>query len=147
MYSCFALVDYYRIKISSSFLNRRTGFRALYQSAPLFLKDDFKNIYIISSSLLKDTFKPLIQNEAQFLFVCRLLGPFLFRFYSEKPRCLLEVSERKRLEMFYCFTFAYLACLICESFGLKKVKNFIRTLILTNSHQRMSARESLHMCI
>ncbi|CAB3994477.1 Mediator of RNA polymerase II transcription subunit 23, partial [Paramuricea clavata] len=43
--------------------------------------------------LLRDTFKPLIQNEAQFLFACRLLGPFLFRFYSEKPRCLLEIAK------------------------------------------------------
>ena len=57
-------------------------------------------IYIFYFRLLRDTFKPLIQNEAQFLFVCRLLGPFLFRFYSEKPRCLLEVGERKRLQMF-----------------------------------------------
>ena len=25
--------------------------------------------------------------------MCRLLGAFLFRFYSEKPRCLLEIAK------------------------------------------------------
>lgn len=42
---------------------------------------------------LRESLKPLVQNEAQFLFICRLLGPFLFRFYTEKPRCLLEITK------------------------------------------------------
>ena len=41
---------------------------------------------------LRDRVSPLVTNEAQFLYVCHLVGPFLQRFSQERLRCLQEVS-------------------------------------------------------
>lgn len=40
---------------------------------------------------LRESISPLITNEAQFLYVCHLLGPFLPRFLVERTRCLQEI--------------------------------------------------------
>ncbi|XP_067034898.1 mediator of RNA polymerase II transcription subunit 23-like [Acropora muricata] len=40
---------------------------------------------------LRESISPLITNEAQFLYVCHLLGPFLQRFLVERTRCLQEI--------------------------------------------------------
>ncbi|XP_058942997.2 mediator of RNA polymerase II transcription subunit 23 [Pocillopora verrucosa] len=40
---------------------------------------------------LRDRVSPLVTNEAQFLYVCHLVGPFLQRFSQERLRCLQEV--------------------------------------------------------
>lgn len=36
---------------------------------------------------------PLVTNEAQFLYICFLVGPFLQRFFTERTRCLQEVPN------------------------------------------------------
>ncbi|EDO32385.1 predicted protein, partial [Nematostella vectensis] len=41
--------------------------------------------------LLRSRISPLVGNEAQFLYLCRLVGPFLQRFQQERTRCLQEV--------------------------------------------------------
>ena len=36
--------------------------------------------------------KPIIESEAQFLFVCHLVGPLLQRFHNERTRCIMELT-------------------------------------------------------
>lgn len=40
---------------------------------------------------IRDRVSQLVTNEAQFLYVCHLVGPFLQRFFQERPRCLQEI--------------------------------------------------------
>lgn len=40
---------------------------------------------------VRERVSPLVTNEAQFLYVCHLVGPFLQRFLQERPRCLQEI--------------------------------------------------------
>lgn len=40
---------------------------------------------------LRETLKPVIVNEQQFLYLCHLVGPFLQRLHSERTRCLMEL--------------------------------------------------------
>ncbi|ELT94621.1 hypothetical protein CAPTEDRAFT_178592 [Capitella teleta] len=46
----------------------------------------------ILPAFLKEKLRPLVKSEAQFLFVCHLVGPFLQRFHTERTRCLLELT-------------------------------------------------------
>ena len=34
----------------------------------------------------------MIESEAQFLFVCHLVGPLLQRFHTERTRCIMELT-------------------------------------------------------
>ncbi|XP_068748521.1 mediator of RNA polymerase II transcription subunit 23-like [Montipora capricornis] len=40
---------------------------------------------------IRERVSPLTTNEAQFMYVCHLVGPFLQRFLHERPRCLQEI--------------------------------------------------------
>lgn len=42
---------------------------------------------------MKESLKPIVQTEEQFLFVCHMVGPFLQRFHLERTRCMLEVRS------------------------------------------------------
>lgn len=42
---------------------------------------------------LSDKVKPIIRNEAQFLFVCHIVAPFLQRFSIERTRIVMEVTK------------------------------------------------------
>ncbi|XP_014671221.1 PREDICTED: mediator of RNA polymerase II transcription subunit 23-like [Priapulus caudatus] len=46
----------------------------------------------IIPQLIKDQMMAAVQSEAQFLYVCHLVGPFLQRFGEERTRCLLDLS-------------------------------------------------------
>lgn len=41
---------------------------------------------------IKDRIKPIIQTEEQFIFVCFLIGPFLYRFSIERTRCVMDIT-------------------------------------------------------
>ena len=41
---------------------------------------------------LKERVKPIIQTEEQLLFVCYLVGPFLYRFLVERTRCVMDIT-------------------------------------------------------
>lgn len=41
---------------------------------------------------IREKIRPLVKNEHQFLFVCKLIGPFLFRLAAERTRCVLELT-------------------------------------------------------
>lgn len=44
------------------------------------------------TAFMKESLKPIVQTEEQFLFVCHMVGPFLQRFHLERTRCMLEVT-------------------------------------------------------
>jgi len=41
---------------------------------------------------VKEKAKPVVKTEEQFLYLCHLVGPFLQRVNSERPRCMLELT-------------------------------------------------------
>ena len=41
---------------------------------------------------LKDKIKPILKTEEQLIFICHIVGPFLQRFYSERTRCVMDLT-------------------------------------------------------
>ncbi|XP_063241500.1 mediator of RNA polymerase II transcription subunit 23 [Bacillus rossius redtenbacheri] len=41
---------------------------------------------------VKEKVRPLVKTEEQFLFLCHLVGPFLQRFNTDRPRCVMELT-------------------------------------------------------
>lgn len=48
--------------------------------------------FVFLFSFIRTRVTVLVNNEAQFLYVCCLVGPFLQRFQLERTRCLQEVT-------------------------------------------------------
>ena len=66
---------------------------------------------------LRDRVSPLVTNEAQFLYVCHLVGPFLQRFSQERLRCLQEVSRAEHSER------------RVTAFASLDIKNLVKTFV------------------
>lgn len=41
---------------------------------------------------VKEKVRPVVKTEEQFLFLCHLVGPFLQRFNTDRPRCVMELT-------------------------------------------------------
>nr|CAD7403168.1 unnamed protein product [Timema cristinae] len=41
---------------------------------------------------VKEKVHPIVKTEEQFLFLCHLVGPFLQRFNTDRPRCVMELT-------------------------------------------------------
>ena len=41
---------------------------------------------------VKEKLHPIVKTEEQFLFLCHLVGPFLQRFNTDRPKCVTDIT-------------------------------------------------------
>lgn len=52
---------------------------------------------------IRERVKPIVKTEQEFLYVCHLIGPFLYRFQQETTYCCIEVIYRNKRNMLIAF--------------------------------------------
>lgn len=53
----------------------------------------FNNTFFLFR-FINEKVRPVVLTEEQLLFVCHLVGPFLQRFNTDRPRCIMELTQQ-----------------------------------------------------
>lgn len=50
-------------------------------------------MFVIWFRFVKEKLSPIIKTEEQYVFLCHLVGPFLDRFNTDRPRCVMDLTS------------------------------------------------------